>query len=180
MRRLQLSRGVGPPMNVLGMTLNCIWWRISSLIAFGNMGYHLIAIVPWSTQTRIGTTRCSLINRSNRSVQSFTKAFYFLLLLLFWEFYFTPQVSRTLLSILGDLNNAVVWMVSTCLLISNSFSPFIKLLDIIPREPITIGITVTFMLHSFFTSLARSRYLFFCSLSFNFTLCAKKWTLKLF
>ena len=25
----------------------------------------------------------------------------------------SPQVSRTLLSILGDLNNAVVWMVST-------------------------------------------------------------------
>ena len=32
------------------------------------------------------------------------------------------KVSRTLLSILADLNNAVVWMVSTCLLIFKSFS----------------------------------------------------------
>ena len=33
-----------------------------------------------------------------------------------------PQVSRTLLSILADLKNAVVWMVSTCPLISKSSS----------------------------------------------------------
>ena len=34
------------------------------------------------------------------------------------------QVSRILLSILADLNNAVVWMVSNRYLISNSPSPF--------------------------------------------------------
>ena len=37
-----------------------------------------------------------------------------------WSLYDNKsQVSRTLLSILGDLNNAVVWMVSTCPLISS-------------------------------------------------------------
>ena len=37
-----------------------------------------------------------------------------------------PQISRTFLSILGDLNNAVVWMLSILPLISYSFSPFSK------------------------------------------------------
>ena len=39
----------------------------------------------------------------------------------------SPQVSRTLLSILADLNNAVVWLLSTFPLISKSSSPFTKL-----------------------------------------------------
>ena len=59
------------------------------------------------------------------------------------------QVTRILLSILADLNNAVVSMVSTCSLISKSPSPFTNLLGIVPNALITIGITVTFMLHSF-------------------------------
>ena len=82
----------------------------------------------------------------------------------------SPQISRTLLSILSDLNNAVVWMVSTLPLISKSSSPFINPLVIVPRAPITIGINVIFKFHNFFNSLAESRYLFFFSFSFNFTL----------
>ena len=62
----------------------------------------------------------------------------------------SAQVSRTLLSILTDLNNAVVWMISTCLLISKFSSSFINLLGIVPSERIKIGITVTFMFHIFF------------------------------
>ena len=38
----------------------------------------------------------------------------------------SPQDSRAFLSILNDLNNAVVWMISTCILISKSSSIFIK------------------------------------------------------
>ena len=75
-----------------------------------------------------------------------------------------PQVSRTLLSILAALNDAVVWMVSTRPLISKPSSPCTNPLVTVPRVPITIGITVTFMFHSFFNSLARSRYLSFFSL----------------
>ena len=37
-----------------------------------------------------------------------------------------------------------------------------------PKAPITIGTIVTFMFHSFFNSLGRSRYLSFFSLSFRF------------
>ena len=83
------------------------------------------------------------------------------------------QVSRTLLSILADLNNAVLWMVSTRPLISKSSSPFNNHLVIVPRSPITISIIVTFLFHSFFNSLTRSRNLSFFSLSFNFSVDRK-------
>ena len=82
----------------------------------------------------------------------------------------SPQVSRTLLSILAVLNNVVVWIVSTCLPTSKSSRPFSNPLVNVPNTPITIGIIVTCMFHSFFNSLARSRYLFFFSHSFSFIL----------
>ena len=53
-----------------------------------------------------------------------------------------PQVSRTLLSILAVLNNAVVWMVSSRLPTSKSSSPFNNLLVTVPKVPITIGIII--------------------------------------
>ena len=81
-----------------------------------------------------------------------------------------PQVSWTLLSILADLNNVVVWMVSTRPPTSKSSSPFNNPLVIVPNAPITIGIIVTCMFHSFFNSLARSRYLSFFLHSFSFIL----------
>ena len=68
----------------------------------------------------------------------------------------TPQVSRTLLSILTDLNNAVVLMVSTRPLISKSPSLFINPLVTVPSAPVTISLTVTLMFHSFFISPERS------------------------
>ena len=61
----------------------------------------------------------------------------------------SPQVSKTLFSILADLNNAVVWTVSSCPLISKFSSPFTNPLGIVPSVRITIGITVTFMSHIF-------------------------------
>ena len=60
----------------------------------------------------------------------------------------SPKVSRTLLSILTDLNNAVVWMLSWRPLISESSSPCTNTLVTAPSAPIKIGITVTFMFHS--------------------------------
>ena len=82
----------------------------------------------------------------------------------------SPQVSRTRLSILAFFNNAVVWMVSTRSPTSKSSRPFNNPLVIVPKAPITIGIIVTFMFHSFFNSLARSRYLSLFSHSFSFIL----------
>ena len=81
----------------------------------------------------------------------------------------SPQVSR-ILNILADLNRVVVWMVSNLLLISKSSSPFNNPLVNVATVPIIIGIFVTLMFHSFFNSLARSRYVSFFSLSFSFTL----------
>ena len=87
----------------------------------------------------------------------------------------SSQVSRTLLSILADLNNAVAWMVSARPLISKSFSPCTNHLMTVPSPSITIGIGDTFMCHRFFSSPGRSRYLSLFSLSFSFTLWSA-WT----
>ena len=81
------------------------------------------------------------------------------------------QVSRTLLSTLADSNNTVVWMISIRPLISKSSSPFTKPLWIVSSALITVGITVTFIFHTFFSSLARSSYLRFFFLVLLFSLC---------
>ena len=82
----------------------------------------------------------------------------------------SPQVSKTLLSFLTVLNNAVIWMVSTRPPTSKSSSSFSNPLVTVPKAPITIGNIVTCMFHSFFNSLARSRFLSFFSHSFSFIL----------
>ena len=61
----------------------------------------------------------------------------------------STQVSRTLLSILSDIDKADVWMVSTHPLISKSSSPFINPLVTVSSAPITIAIAVTLMFHFF-------------------------------
>ena len=82
----------------------------------------------------------------------------------------SPQVSRTLLSVLAVFINAVVWMVSARPPTFKSSRPFNNLLVTVPKAPITIGTIVSFIFYSFFHSLARSRYLSFFSHSFNFIL----------
>ena len=61
-------------------------------------------------------------------------------------------------------------MVPTRLPTSKSSSHFNNPLVTVPKAPIIIGIIVTCMFHSFFNSLARSRYLSFFSHSFSFIL----------
>ena len=89
-----------------------------------------------------------------------------------------PQVSRTLPSITVDINNAVVWMVSTRPLISKPSSLCTNSLLMVPSAQITIGISVTFMFYSFFSSLASSRYLSLFSSSFSFTQRMGKFTIR--
>ena len=83
----------------------------------------------------------------------------------------SPQVSRTLLSILAVLNKIIVWMVSTRPPTSKSSSPFSNPLVTVPNAPITIGIIFTCLFRSFFNSLARSRYL-----SFSHSFCFILWS----
>ena len=66
----------------------------------------------------------------------------------------SSQGSRTLLSILADINNAVVWMASTRPPIFQFFSLLYKPLGTAPRAPITIAVTVCMMFHSFVSSFA--------------------------
>ena len=82
----------------------------------------------------------------------------------------SPQVSRTLLSILVNHNNAVVWMVWTFFLFSSLLVPSPILwwlyrahqLQLVPPLPLCFIV--------FFSSLARSRYLSLFSPTFSFTL----------
>ena len=80
----------------------------------------------------------------------------------------SPQICRTLHSIRAILNNVVIWIVSTCSPTSKSTRPSNNPLVTVPRAPITIGIIVTFMFHSFLNSLVRSRNLSFFSHSISF------------
>ena len=82
----------------------------------------------------------------------------------------SPQVSRTLLSILVVLNTVLVWIVSTRPPTSKSSRPFSIPLVTAPNTPISIGIIVTCMFHSFFNPLARPKCLSFFSHSFSFIL----------
>ena len=77
----------------------------------------------------------------------------------------SPQVSRTFLSILAILNNAVV---CTRPATSNSFSPFSNPLVTVPNAPITIGIIVTYMLHSFFKFPSKVKVLILLFTFFQF------------
>ena len=76
------------------------------------------------------------------------------------------QASRTYLSILADLNYAVIWTVSIRPSISNSSRPFSKPLENVPSVQVIIGITVTYIFHNFLSFLA-SIYLSFRFLWFS-------------
>ena len=82
----------------------------------------------------------------------------------------SPQLSRTRLRILDVLSNAVIWIVSTHPPTFTSSRLFNNPLVIVPKVPITIGTTVTFIFHSLINSIARSSYFSFFSHSFRFIL----------
>ena len=71
----------------------------------------------------------------------------------------SPRVSRSF----------SFWIVSTRPFNSKSANHCTNLLVIVPRASNTTDLSITFMLHNFFSSVARSRYLSFFSLSFSFT-----------
>ena len=80
----------------------------------------------------------------------------------------SPQVARTLLSILAVLNNAVVWVVSFRPPNSKSSSPFNNPLVTVPKAPITFGIIVLFVFHNFFKFLAKVEVLILIFTFFQF------------
>ena len=69
---------------------------------------------------------------------------------MFFHWSLSDSKSSQVSSILAILNNDVVWMVSTRPPTSKSSSPFSNPLVTVPNAPITIGIIVTYMFHSFF------------------------------
>ena len=79
----------------------------------------------------------------------------------------SSQVSRTLLSILTDLNNAVVWMILIRFLISNSSSLFTNLWGLFQGRQLQMVSPSLFCFIAFFSSLARSEYLSLFSFDFH-------------
>ena len=76
---------------------------------------------------------------------------------------------------MADLNNSVVLIVSASLI----FKSFRDLVSV-ASAPVTTGITVIYMVHSFFNSLARARYLSLFLPSFSFILWSAVWQILLF
>ena len=70
----------------------------------------------------------------------------------------SPQISRTLLSILAALNNSEVWMISIRPLTSKSSSPFNNLLIVIIIIVITFSVFHISISWWFFTGLSDSKY----------------------
>ena len=119
---------------------------------------------------------CTLLRRW--AVQQSVKHYYYYWLL--WEF-FTPMLtdgfpqesewqpfSFSFQNSYQYSDRSLVWMVSTYTMISEFSSSITNRLGIVPSATAIIGITVTFMFHSFSLSLARSKYLYFCSPFFYF------------
>ena len=73
----------------------------------------------------------------------------------------SPQVHKTFLCILADLNKVIAWMVSIRSVIFTSSSTFSNLLVTVQRTSISIGIIVTFMIHCFFFSQGSGINLYF-------------------
>ena len=71
----------------------------------------------------------------------------------------SPQVFRTLLCILADFSSYVVWMVSILNLIYRSVHFFSRFLEIVPKAPTMIDITVTFVFFYLFSSLVKLKCL---------------------
>ena len=62
----------------------------------------------------------------------------------------SSHLFSTLLSVLADRNNAIVWMMSARPTISNSSRPFKQPLRKVPRAPIIINITISLIFSSLF------------------------------
>ena len=77
----------------------------------------------------------------------------------------SPQVPQDSSQYFSQFQQCLIWMFSTCPLISKSSSPCTNPLLTVPRAPITIGTTVTFMFHSFFQLPSKVQVLTFFSLS---------------
>ena len=142
------------------------WYCQLSCFIYLSVPFLKIPKVPTITRSVV-VLRCHVLFYSFESFSNQHQLIIFHWCLNDWK---SPQASRILLSILDDLNSLVVWMVSNCVLISNSSSSLTNPLVTLSSAQITNGITVTFMFHIFSSFLTRSRFLSLFSSSFNFTL----------
>ena len=130
----------------------------------------LNSAVVWTVSTRPSTSKSSIpFGNPLVTVPNAPNYYYYYYLLIrdfhisvSWWYFTEVWVTASLLKSPGPFsvffNNAVVCMVSTRSPTSKFSRPFSNPSVTVPKAPITTGIIVTFMFHSFFNSLARSRY----------------------
>ena len=78
------------------------------------------------------------------------------------------KYTRLFLSILTDLNNVVVWIISILPQISSSSILCYKSLETVISAPTILVNTITLMFHDFFDSQATSKYFFYLFAFFYF------------
>ena len=95
----------------------------------------------------------------------------------------SPHVSKTLLSILAVLKNAVDWIILILSRTSSSFNLSSRFFRLVPRAPAVIGTTVTNTFYNFFVfDLWQSRgiHIIFRFPSFNWWLFIEFWATESF
>ena len=85
----------------------------------------------------------------------------------------SPQIPRTLLSIMIDLSNTVDWMVSIRSLIFKSSGPCTNPLVTVPNVPITISIIVPFLFDNFFSVPLQDLDIYFSFRSLSVLSCGQ-------
>ena len=142
------------------------WFISSSLIVFSFFSVHVLAFFLCFIILAC-FRRVFFIYVSSRISHPGFDFFFVLLLFYFCQSFSHPfqlivfrwslnesnssLVSKTLLSILADLNNVVIWIVSTRPFISKCSGPSTNPLVTVPKAPFTISISVTFMVNVFFS-----------------------------
>ena len=144
----QVSRTL---LNILVVLNDVVVWKFSTRPPTSKSSSPFSNPFITVPKTPITIVTCMFCN----SFSSFFFFFFFYISFRWWYF-IEVWVTTSLLespglffSILADLHNVVVWMVSTCHLLSKFSSPFNNPPVTVPKAPIIIGIWVTITFHSF-------------------------------
>ena len=150
-------------LSILVVLNNVVVWIVSTRPPISKSSSpfnNLLVTVPKAPIT-IGTTIIIIIIIIIILLRSFSHQF--LRAVFYWSLSGSKsaQISRTLLSILTDLNNAIFCMVSIHPPIFNSFSPFYNPLGTVPSAPTRIGITIIFTFYYYYYYYYYTPYEFF-------------------
>ena len=138
-------------LSIMAVLSNAVVWIVSTRqpICKSSRPFNNPLVTMPNAPITIGTIVTFMFHNFLNSFESFSHQRLLMVFQLTWSESKSPQVSWTVLSILADLNNIVVWMVFTWPLISKSSSPCTNSLLTVLSVPVTFVITTTFIFHIF-------------------------------